>query len=337
LHPAQARTLGRWVAAHSEVSNSQILIATHNANFLAGILSQKPDADIFRLNRREDHTTCNPVPSEATERLVKSPLLSSQRVMEAFFYKGVAVCEADSDRIIYQTVAIKEFGNENILVVHAHNKQTIKDVVGLLRDATIPVCAITDIDILNSSDELTKLLLALKPDKDCSGALTARQEIAKLVSKRDENEVLTEITSSVAELLDQLRANEHTLSGLRGALNRVYGESTKWSAIKKKGILAFPATQRDLVQKLVDELRSDGLFVVPVGSLEGWLELGTGRKNKWIVLALEALSHNKCGNDLREFILDVLASMDEISAPAEPNDVEPSSQREASREEPAQV
>src|SRR5574341_240742 len=40
LHPAQARTLGRWVAARSEVGNSQILIATPNANFLAGILSQ---------------------------------------------------------------------------------------------------------------------------------------------------------------------------------------------------------------------------------------------------------------------------------------------------------
>jgi hypothetical protein len=131
--------------------------------------------------------------------------------MEAFFSKRVAVCEADSDRIIYQTVAVKEFGNENILFVHAHNKQTLKDVVGLLRDATIPVCAITDIDILNSSDELTKLLLALKPDKDFSEVLATRQEIARLVSNRDETEVLADITVKVVELLDHLRVTQSDL------------------------------------------------------------------------------------------------------------------------------
>jgi phosphoribosyl-dephospho-CoA transferase len=248
---------------------------------------------------------------------VKSPILSSQRVMEAFFYKGVAVCEADSDRIIYQTVAVREFGNENVLFVHAHNKQTIREVAGLLRDATIPVCAITDIDILNSSEELTKLLRALKPDKDFTEVLNIRQEIARFVSNRDENEIIADITTRVAELLDQLRANEHGLSGVRGALNRIYGESKKWSAIKKKGISAFPAKSRELVQNLVKDLKSDGLFVVPAGSLEGWLELGTERKNRWIVLALEALSENKCSESLRMFISEVLASMDEGVPPVD--------------------
>ncbi|MGQ0762634.1 MAG: ATP-dependent nuclease [Acidobacteriota bacterium] len=317
LHPAQARTLGRWVAVHSEAVDSQIIIATHNAHFLAGILAQKPDASIFRLNRREDHTSYNPVPAEATERLVKSPILSSQRVMEAFFYKGVAVCEADSDRIIYQTVAVKEFGNENVLFVHAHNKQTVREVVGLLRDATIPVCAITDIDILNSSDELKRLLLALKPDKDFAQPLRMREEIARFVMNRDEKEVVDDITSKIAELFDQLCNNEHGLSGVRGALNRIYGESKKWSPVKKRGVSAFPVNQRATVQTLVDDLVADGLFVVPVGSLEGWLELGSERKNRWIVLALEALNANKCSEGLRKFVSDVLASMDDFARPAE--------------------
>lgn len=312
LHPAQARVLGGWVADHSDSVDTQIIIATHNANFLAGILSRKPDADIFRLNRIGDRTSYNHVPSEATERLVKSPILSSQRVMEAFFYKGVVVCEADSDRIIYQTVAAREFGNENILFVHAHNKQTINEVVRLLGDATIPVCAITDIDILNSSDELRKLLDALRPGKDLSDALAKRDAVANLVSKRGEAEVLADLTTSVDEFLNQLRSGEHSLSGARGALNRIYGEAKKWEAVKKKGIDAFPTTQRQTVQQLIEELKSDSLFVVPVGGLEGWLEVGTIRKNKWIVLALESLAQGKCGEELKAFIKEILESMGEV-------------------------
>jgi len=311
LHPAQARALGSWVATQATNIDSQIIIATHNANFLGGILSQKPDADIFRLNRSGDHTVYNHVPSEATERLVKSPILFSQRVMEAFFYKGVAVCEADSDRIIYQTVANREFTNENVLFVHSHNKQTIKDVVRLLKDATIPVCAISDVDILNSHDNTLSLLEALRPGIDFSEALLKRQAVANLIAGRGEKEVLEELKEKVKEFFSQLQAEEHNLSGARGALNRLYTESTKWSAIKKKGIEGLPEGQQKTASELIDQLKANGLFVVPVGQLEGWMELGTTQKKKWIVAALEALSKNKCSSSLTQFVKEILRSMGE--------------------------
>ena len=39
LHPAQSKMLGNWIAEHSQRVPGQIIIATHNANFLSGILS----------------------------------------------------------------------------------------------------------------------------------------------------------------------------------------------------------------------------------------------------------------------------------------------------------
>src|SRR5574341_2016673 len=74
---------------------------------------------------------------------------------------------------------------------------------------------------------------------------------------------------------------------------------------------------RETVQKLVDSIKADSLFVVPVGSLEGWMELGTQRKNRWIVLALEALSKNKCSESLKEFVSEVLTTMAEAARPAQ--------------------
>ena len=96
--------LGRWVAEFSKDTDSQIFIATHNANFLSGILSSDTRVSIYRLNRTGDNTVFNLIESEATLQLAKSPLLSSQPVLESVFYKGVVVCEADSDRCLYQAV-----------------------------------------------------------------------------------------------------------------------------------------------------------------------------------------------------------------------------------------
>jgi len=42
--------------------------------------------------------------------------------------------------------------------LHAHSKQTLKDVVNLLRAASIPCAAIADIDLLNSRSDIIGLL-----------------------------------------------------------------------------------------------------------------------------------------------------------------------------------
>ena len=39
LHPAQARALGRWLATHAKKISAQVLLATHSADFLWGVIS----------------------------------------------------------------------------------------------------------------------------------------------------------------------------------------------------------------------------------------------------------------------------------------------------------
>jgi ABC-type branched-subunit amino acid transport system ATPase component len=226
LHPAQARQLGFWLAEHSRSSPGQILVATHNANFLAGILSSEQSVDIYRLNRRGDATTYTLISSEATSKLAKSPLLSSQRVLEAIFYKGVVVCEADADRAVYQTVAAREHDAQDTLFIHAHNKQTIPRVVSLLKDASIPVCAITDIDAMNSSQVLTDLVSTLDSGVNLEHLLELREAIAIAIEGEDEASVLVHLEQSVEELLAQLKRKGHSLSGARGALSRIRKEGS---------------------------------------------------------------------------------------------------------------
>ena len=251
---------------------------------------------------------------ESTSKLANSPLLSNQRILDAVFYTGVAVCEADADRCIYQTVSTKEFKNQNILFVHAHNKQTIKDAVYLLRDASIPVCAITDLDILNSEAEFTNLLKALGIDN--SSELTDYVELQKhifsLVESKSEAAILDGLKEKIRIFLEQLNRNEHSLDNAKGALNRIRREILKWDEIKKKGIESFPENEQKAIQEFLENLRVKGLFIVPVGELESWMNLDTKRKNKWIVIALETLHNGKCGSELRRFIGQILHFFGEI-------------------------
>lgn len=305
LHPEQARRLGKWISDHTESFPCQILIATHNSNFLSGLLSGKQSADIYRLNRVDDVTSFTKITSDATRNLSDSPILSSQRVLEAIFARGVVVCESDADRIIYNTVAIKEHNNQEILFIHAHNKQTIKDVVGLLIKASIPVVGIVDIDILNSSRDLSLALQAFDSEAEIKDIIAIQKEIVTEVESATEGEILQGIKEKTTELLEQLSSGDHTLSGAKSALMRIKKESSKWTDLKKNGVGALGDTFRSKAQGIINFSKTLGLFIVPVGELESWINLDV-RKNRWVVPALEVLHRGDCPATLKEFVNEIL-------------------------------
>nr|WP_298416256.1 AAA family ATPase [uncultured Halomonas sp.] len=304
LHPEQARRLGRWMADHIDAFPCQVIVATHNSNFLSGVLSGKQPAAIFRLNRTENQTNFCPITAEATQALSTSPILSSQRVLEGIFARGVVVCEADSDRIIYSSVATHVHDNQELLFIHAHNKQTIKDVVALLKQATIPVAAIVDIDLLNSDADLKHLLRAFGHDAENAESLRLRAEVAHSVEERPDEEILASTREAVTEFLAQLERGEHTLSGAKGALGRIRSESSKWSTLKAAGLASLDATARASAEKVISNCKASGLFIVPKGELEGWMDLGV-RKNRWVIPALERITGGNCPGDLAAFVNEV--------------------------------
>lgn len=308
LHPEQARRLGKWISDHVREFPCQLLVATHNSNFLSGLLSGSQAADIYRLNRIDDATHFHRITSEATEALSTSPILSSQRVLEGIFSKGVVVCESDTDRIIYNSVAVHEHKNQEILFIHAHNKQTIKDVVKLLKDAAIPTAAVIDIDIMNSEADLSNTLLAFDSSLDIDKHLELRREISEHIESVTEEDILIQLKESLVELIGQLDRSEHSLSGAKGALNRVRSESTKWAQLKKVGVIALEGQWQEKANNLIEICNEVGLFIVPVGELESWMDLGV-RKNRWALPALEKIHANETPENLVEFVKSIADSI----------------------------
>lgn len=307
LHPAQARFLGKWIGDHKDIIDGQLIISTHNANFLSGILASGQEVDIYRLNRIDNNTTFNKIPSDATKALFKNPLLSSQRVMESVFYRGVVVCEADADRAIYQGVAtINHNSNEDVLFIHSQNKQTLKTVAQLLKDANIPVALIADIDALNNELILNNMITSTTNKPVPQSIIDNRKIIALSVNGKTDRQMLKALTTEVWYLYEQLVFHKHTLDGAKGALQRITKGITSWSEIKSKGIEGFDTKIRGIVLQLIDELKKYGVFIVPVGELEGWLDVGTKKKNKWIIPALEKIHSGDASPELIRFVGEIL-------------------------------
>lgn len=313
LHPAQARQLGFWIAKQAQNIPGQIIISTHNSNFLSGILASNQEVDIYRLNRIENATNYKLMSSEKTIALVKNPLLSSQRVLDAIFHRGVIVCEADADRAVYQAVATREFNSQEYLFIHAHNKQSIAQVTTLLRNASIPVCAIADIDIVNDKC-LIEVLASIGGKADISIIEDYQKEIILAVDKIEESQALENLKSKISEFHNQLLNNEHTLSGARGALNRLRKEASNWSTVKAEGINGIPVEVQGKLASLIELSKQNHLYIVPVGELEKWIDLGVTQKNKWIIPALIELYDGKCPEMLKDFISEVIVDIEGIKS-----------------------
>lgn len=306
LHPAQAFFLGKWIGENSATLGSQLLICTHSSNFLSGILAGTQDLGIYRLHRVGNRTYYNHLTPEIANQLVSNPILSSQRVIEGIFHSGVVVCEADSDRAVYQSVAsICQNSNREVLFIHAHNKQTLSMVADVLLHTGTPVAVIADIDILRPQKDLDETYKVLAGAEMPTELKEMQKRLDSFVDSRPEEDVFIELKQNVAELMQQLDEGKHTLEGARSALSRIQRETSKWSAIKRNGVDALPAEEKENAKKLIAELAKVRVFVVPVGELEGWIKLDK-TKNKWIVPALETIHGRKTPPELSKFVGDIL-------------------------------
>lgn len=310
LHPEQARILGAWISENFNEFKSQILITTHSSSFLQGLLSKdESELKIHRLNRVDDTTTFTEIAADNILKLSKNPILSSQRVLDSIFSTGVIVCEADADRIFYNTVATKLLDIHHILFVHAHNKQTIKDVVELLNDINIPVVGIVDIDILNGTKDLINLISKLnlgqaQIDKIRNNCL----KLNILVNEIPDEEQYEELLKGVKNLQIELDEGKHcNFQHLKSALKRVYSSPTKWKEIKKYGISGFKTEeQQKLSQEIINLCKTFGIFIVNKGELEGWISIdGVSQKKDWIIPALEKVNNDQDVEDIKSFIKEI--------------------------------
>ena len=305
LHPPQAFRIGEFLAEQSSAAR-QIVLVTHSADVLRGILARTQKISILRLDRVGDHNHfCVLDPRRVTE-LVTDPLLSSARVLDGLFYSGVVVVESDSDARFFQMVSKKLKPNADLHFVNADNKQTVPKIAQLYREMGVRCAGIVDFDVLNDRSEFLKQLESFGLERDeITKALDIRQKVADAAAESPPEKKLGYVKREISKLLSDLATQQDQVfdsddkaltakaKSLRQVENKLreLAESTKnWRTLKEKGAVALSGTTQQEFQVLWQICAAKGLFINPCGELESMLtEYGiqyTTDKRAWIVRAL---------------------------------------------------
>lgn len=280
LHPPLARKLGRQLAQLATSRNGSLLASTHSADFLLGCIQGSNSVRVVRLEFQDGKSRGRQVDPTKLRSLFQNPLMRSANATSALFYDGVIVTESDNDRAFYSEIyfrlAEEDPGLPSILFVNAQNKQTIKDIMGPLREFGVPAAAIPDIDVVKDGGQtwMQWLEAAGVPTTLRGGYQTQRQAI-----KQDL-------------------------------------ENSGMDMKRDGGVAILSGSQRAAADHFFDDMNLFGIFPVRGGELESWLKgCGiSGHGTQWAIPMLQSLGSDPndpnyvrpSQNDVWQFIRDVI-------------------------------
>lgn len=260
LHPTLAARLGKEITTALKGTDRRLFVATHSASFLMGCVQGGASINIVRLTYGGGASTARLLTQERLIPLMRNPLLRSIGVLDALFYNAVVVTEADADRAFYQEInerllqARDPRGIEGCLFLNAQNKQTVWDIVHPLRELGIPAVGVVDIDVLKEG-----------------GAVWAKPMNGAFVPE----------------------ISHQSLGSQRSALAEAFTKTGKCMK-RNGGINLLPDTEKEACSNFFGQLAKYGIFVVPSGEVESWLEylpLNRG-KSTWLSTVFEAMGED---------------------------------------------
>lgn len=250
LHPPQARVLGKMLAKNNP-NNRQLFISTHSEDFLQGLLdADSENVIVIRINRVDNINRMSILANNEIKELWSNPLLRYSNILSGLFHEKVVVCESDYDCLFYQALMNSVYENKgeiapDILFTHCGGKSRAKDVVKALKVVNVPVISICDFDLLNSSQNFSPLITAFGENW---------------------NNILS---AGMKTIYDNMNAKSS--SGVNA-----------WEQIKKIGKAGFTEDAPAAYERVESMCKKVGLFIVPVGEMEGFDKTINKEKKEWV-------------------------------------------------------
>jgi hypothetical protein len=304
LHPPQMRKLGETLAEHVK---SQIIVATHSSDIMRGFLEAlKGHVRVLRIRREGNINHLYEATPQAIRELWERPALRYSNALEGIFHEETIICEDESDCRIINAVAdhmsVAEPGAwKDTAYVPAGGKHGIPKIAKTLREVGVPVKAIFDADALSEKGLLEEIVQSFggdwkhyEPDwNQLDAALRSKHKMADA----------DEIKRHIIKILEESEAGFIPKKNIEEALR----SKNHWSSVKQDGGQGLPKGEIRLVwHRLINGLASIGIYIVPVGEMEGFLPHVGLHGPAHVTKVLEScdLAADDVGA-LREFVLRV--------------------------------
>ena len=274
LFPALVRKLGAYATRLANEHGMNLVCSTHSPEFLIGCLQQSENISIVRLAYNYVYGEVFTVPPDDLRGFLRRPLVRSANALSALFAHGAVVTEGENDRAVYEIMFQKSGGE-------AFQRETIQLINA------------------RNKDSIAEMVGPLR----AFGVPAAAVVDIDVLNKKHIWRELLRVAGVPESLLEGMAVQRHEL----------------WTKIEKagvdvktNGVASLPDASKGGVCELIDQVKGYGLFVVPVGELEGWLkELPRLRsKTEWATKAIEHLHSTQGvsgGSGWDTFVNDILA------------------------------
>ncbi len=297
LHPPQAYNLGQFIGENATSTQTATFVATHSSQVLRGVIQTADALQIVRLTKGNNGFSAKHVESHVLADAMKKPTVRAETVLDGIFSQAVTIVEGDGDRIVYQSTweTVGEKRNFDIHFTTVGGTGGIADTCQLYRILGIPVAVVADLDVITDIDKMKQILNNICTDASRASELLAKvtriaEPVRRLPPSISEEQASSELREIALQAFDWTRGDDRLLREKLSELNTALNGMRK---LKSGGLRALPNEIAKPLQELLSELKTVGLYLVPVGELEGWLSdccIGASKKKKW-AWANEAADH----------------------------------------------
>jgi hypothetical protein len=290
LHPPQARLLGEFIAKERP-DQAQLFIATHSADVLQGLLNTAADhLRVLRIQRVGNINHVKELDKAKAKEIGADPLMKFSGVLSGVFHQRVIISESDADCMFYSSILdlprIHGTQQPDVLFVQANGKHRMAALAEALRALDVTVDVIADMDILNEEAVFQRLVTALNGSW---GAVQAQAVPLKTAIEQHKPWLTSsEVAKGIKEILDNAPTSGEFPRNLRADIDAIFKKASPWDIIKDAGEAAIPPGQpRQHYDALQSLCSTFGLWIVPVGELEGFCKSIGGHGPRWVQKVIE--------------------------------------------------
>ena len=315
LHPPQARLLGEIIATERS-SQTQLFIATHSPDVLHGLINVAPDRlRVLRVQREGNVNRVKELDKKLVRDISIDPLMRYSSVMSGVFHERVIICESDADCMFYSSILdLTEVSGQrqpDILFVHASGKGRIAALAKTLVALGVPVDVIADIDVLRDTVVLRSIIDSL--GQDSTVTLPLAKAVKDAIEQHKSLLNAGEITKGIFEILKEGPTSGEFPQNQRSQIEALFRKASPWDAVKGSGEAAVPSGDpTKQFQTLLSLCKEMGLWIVPVGELEGFCKSVGGHGPRWVQQVIEEcnLANEPELERARDFVREIWKSND---------------------------
>ncbi|MGK5442145.1 ATP-dependent nuclease [Micromonospora sp. URMC 105] len=306
LHPPQAYELGKAISLVARDRRVQVLAASHDRNFLVGLLQPEVPISVVRLERTEGPARAVQLASSQLMQLWQNPIIRYSNILDGLFHRVVVIAEGDRDCRFFgaalDAANDEKLQNERglkgtsippseVLFVPSNGKAGMAEIARTLQALGVSVIASPDLDVVNEETTLSNLVQALggKWEDFTDDYRTATRRFREKQGPATAADVLTALRAVLES--DLTATYDAKLKKAVTAQMRTAG--SPWEALKLHGMSAFRTGQeRAAATRLIAALAQVGIVVVQDGELESLApDLEVKKGARWLPAALEAGAH----------------------------------------------